>query len=118
MGLTPRRPAVLPVLVRPVPRLLDARSRRRRGPGYLCHPRRRHDQHRPAAVPARPRRTVVFATPTYALHLAELAAKEGIDLAGSPVRALVVAGEPGGNIPATRERIEAVWGAASSTTTA
>jgi phenylacetate-CoA ligase len=55
--------------------------------------------------------TVVFATPTYALHLAELAAKEGIDLAGSPVRALVVAGEPGGNIPATRERIEAVWGA-------
>ena len=55
--------------------------------------------------------TVVFATPTYALHLAELAAKEGIDLAASPVRALVVAGEPGGNIPATRERIEAVWGA-------
>ncbi len=55
--------------------------------------------------------TVVFATPTYALHLAELAAKEGIDLAGSSVRALVVAGEPGGNIPATRERIEAVWGA-------
>ena len=55
--------------------------------------------------------TVVFATPTYALHLAELAAKEGIDLAASPVRALVVAGEPGGNIPATRERIAAVWGA-------
>jgi phenylacetate-CoA ligase len=55
--------------------------------------------------------TVVFATPTYALHLAELAAKEGIDLARSPVRAVVVAGEPGGNIPATRERIETVWGA-------
>ncbi|MBA4188782.1 MAG: CoF synthetase [Planctomycetaceae bacterium] len=55
--------------------------------------------------------TVVFATPTYALHLAELAAKEGIDLANGPVRAVVVAGEPGGNIPATRERIETVWGA-------
>ncbi len=55
--------------------------------------------------------TIVFATPTYALHLAELAAKEGIDLAGSPVRALVVAGEPGGTIPATRKRIETVWGA-------
>jgi len=54
---------------------------------------------------------VVFATPTYALHLAELAAKEGIDLARSAVRALVVAGEPGGNIPATRKRIETVWGA-------
>ncbi|HVK18033.1 MAG TPA: AMP-binding protein [Fimbriiglobus sp.] len=57
------------------------------------------------------RATVVFATPTYALHLAELAAAEGIDLAGSDVRAVVVAGEPGGNIPATRERIEEVWGA-------
>ncbi len=57
------------------------------------------------------RATVVFATPTYALHLAELAAREGIDLAGSGVRAVVVAGEPGGNIPATRKRIEQVWGA-------
>ncbi len=55
--------------------------------------------------------TVIFATPTYALHLAELAAKEGIDLAGSPVRAIVVAGEPGGNIPETRKRIQEVWGA-------
>lgn len=55
--------------------------------------------------------TVVFATPTYALHLAELAAKEGIDLAASSVRMLVVAGEPGGTIPATRQRIEEVWGA-------
>ena len=48
--------------------------------------------------------TVVFATPTYALHLAELAAKENIDLAGSSVRAVVVAGEHGGTIPATRSR--------------
>ena len=55
--------------------------------------------------------TVVCCTPTYALHLAELAAAEGIDLASSSVRALVVAGEPGGSIPSTRERIESVWGA-------
>jgi phenylacetate-CoA ligase len=55
--------------------------------------------------------TVVCCTPTYALHLAELAAQEGIDLAGSTVRALIVAGEPGGAIPATRQRIESVWGA-------
>ncbi|HXD86800.1 MAG TPA: AMP-binding protein [Urbifossiella sp.] len=55
--------------------------------------------------------TVIFATPTYALHLAELAAAEGIDLAGSSVRMVVVAGEPGGTIPATRQRIEQVWGA-------
>lgn len=55
--------------------------------------------------------TVVCCTPTYALHLAELAAKESIDLAGSAVRAVIVAGEPGGSIPATRQRIESVWGA-------
>jgi phenylacetate-CoA ligase len=55
--------------------------------------------------------TVVFCTPTYALRLAESAQEEGIDLAGSSVRALVVAGEPGGSIPATRGRIETAWGA-------
>jgi phenylacetate-CoA ligase len=55
--------------------------------------------------------TVVFCTPTYALRLAEVARAEGIDLASSPVRALVVAGEPGGSIPATRARIEGGWGA-------
>src|SRR5262245_10842636 len=55
--------------------------------------------------------TVVLCTPTYALRLAETAKKEGEDLAASPVRALIVAGEPGGSIPATRKRIEAAWGA-------
>ncbi len=55
--------------------------------------------------------TVVCCTPTYALHLAELASKEGIDLKSSAVRAIIVAGEPGGCIPATRQRIETVWGA-------
>lgn len=55
--------------------------------------------------------TVVFATPTYALHLAEVAAKEGVDLRGSKVRALVVAGEPGGHIPETRAALESAWGA-------
>jgi phenylacetate-CoA ligase len=55
--------------------------------------------------------TVVLCTPTYALRLAEVAQSEGIDLAGSPVRKLIVAGEPGGSIPATRGRIESAWGA-------
>jgi len=55
--------------------------------------------------------TVVLCTPTYALRLAEVAAEEGIDLASSAVRALIVAGEPGGSIPAIRDRIEARWGA-------
>jgi phenylacetate-CoA ligase len=55
--------------------------------------------------------TVVCCTPTYALHLVEVAAAEGVSLRESPVRVLIVAGEPGGSIPATRKRIEEAWGA-------
>lgn len=55
--------------------------------------------------------TVVCCTPTYALRLAEVAKSEGIDLAGSAVRALIVAGEPGGAVSGIRSRIEAAWGA-------
>lgn len=55
--------------------------------------------------------TVVCCTPTYALRMAEVAATEKIDLAGSKVRLLIVAGEPGGSLPATRSAIETAWGA-------
>ena len=56
--------------------------------------------------------TVVCCTPTYALWLAEVAAREhSHPLAGNSVRVLIVAGEPGGSIPATRDRIEQAWGA-------
>lgn len=57
------------------------------------------------------RATALFCTPGYALHLAELAQAGGLDLVGSDVRVIVVAGEPGGTVPATRQRIEAAWGA-------
>lgn len=50
--------------------------------------------------------TVLCCTPTYALRLAEVAAEIGVDLAGSPLRAAVHAGEPGASIPATRDLIE------------
>ena len=52
---------------------------------------------------------VLCCTPTYALRLAEVAKSEGIDLTDSPVRTIVVAGEPGGSIPATRQRLEEAW---------
>jgi phenylacetate-CoA ligase len=55
--------------------------------------------------------TILFCTPTYALRLAETARQQGLDLAHSAVRMLIVAGEPGGSIPATRQQIESVWGA-------
>jgi phenylacetate-CoA ligase len=53
--------------------------------------------------------TVICCTPTYALRMAEVAAAEGIDIAGSAVRAIIVAGEPGGHVAGTRERIESAW---------
>ena len=53
--------------------------------------------------------TVLCCTPTYALHLAEVAAREGLDLAASQVRKIFVAGEPGGSVSAVRERISAAW---------
>jgi phenylacetate-CoA ligase len=59
------------------------------------------------------RATVVLCTPTYALRLAEVARQQGIVLGpeapGYAVRALIVAGEPGGSIPLTRARIEQAW---------
>ena len=58
--------------------------------------------------------TVVCCTPTYALWLAEIAAQDESavgKLSDYGVRVLIVAGEPGGSIPATRERIEHAWGA-------
>lgn len=57
------------------------------------------------------RPTAVLCTPTYALHMAEAAARESIDLRATGVRMLIVAGEPGGSIPATRARIEGAFGA-------
>jgi phenylacetate-CoA ligase len=51
-------------------------------------------------------------TPTYALHLAQAAQEAGIDLAKEArVHTIIVAGEPGGSIPATRARIESAWNA-------
>jgi phenylacetate-CoA ligase len=55
--------------------------------------------------------TVVCCTPTYALRLIEVASEVGGALTDNSVRVLIVAGEPGGNIPATRQRIESGWGA-------
>lgn len=55
------------------------------------------------------RATILCCTPTYALRLAEVAEGNGIDIAASDVRAIVVAGEPGGSIPATRRRMEEAW---------
>ncbi len=58
--------------------------------------------------------TVICCTPTYALRLLDVAGEmSGLaaDLSASSVRMLIVAGEPGGSIATTRQRIETGWGA-------
>ncbi len=50
-------------------------------------------------------------TPSYAAYLIEAAADRGLDLAGSSVARVLVAGEPGGGEPAFRAMLEAGWGA-------
>jgi phenylacetate-CoA ligase len=55
--------------------------------------------------------TVMCCTPTYALHLASVARKEGFDLRSIPMRVVINAGEPGASVLHTKQRIEAAWGA-------
>jgi phenylacetate-CoA ligase len=54
--------------------------------------------------------TVLLCTPTYAIHLAEVAQREKIDLSQTSVRSIIVAGEPGGSIAANRRCISESWG--------
>jgi phenylacetate-CoA ligase len=55
--------------------------------------------------------TVLGCTPSYALFLAEAAAKKGIDLAKEgKLRITWHTGEPGASIPATKAKIEAAFG--------
>ncbi len=55
--------------------------------------------------------SVLFSTPSYAMHMADDAAQRGIDLVDSSIRQVFVAGEPGGSVPAIRTKIETAFGA-------
>jgi phenylacetate-CoA ligase len=56
--------------------------------------------------------TAIWTTPSYAWYLGETAVKEGIDPKKDlNIKRIFVAGEPGGSIPETRQRIETLWGA-------
>ena len=57
------------------------------------------------------RPTALFSTITYPVHLAETAAERGLDPRSLGLAKLVVTGEPGGQIAATRRRLEELWGA-------
>jgi phenylacetate-CoA ligase len=56
------------------------------------------------------RPTAFYATPSYALHFAETARREGLDPKALGLRVLFFSGEPGAGIPATKREIEATFG--------
>lgn len=56
------------------------------------------------------RPTMVIGTPTYLLHLAEIANREGLDIRKAGVRVLAGGGEPGLSVPVTRDRLREAWG--------
>ncbi len=55
--------------------------------------------------------TVLCCTPSYALHLLDVAAEYDFDMSELNIRTTIHAGEPGANIPAVKQRIEAGWSA-------
>lgn len=55
--------------------------------------------------------TILCGTPSFITYLAEEVRKRGLDPTASSVRGIMVGGEPGASVPATRARIEALWGA-------
>jgi phenylacetate-CoA ligase len=56
--------------------------------------------------------TIIWTTPSYAWYLGETAKKNGIDPAKDlAINKIIVAGEAGGSIEATRSAIEELWGA-------
>jgi phenylacetate-CoA ligase len=58
------------------------------------------------------RPTAFYGTPSYALHFAETARREGVDPKSFGLRTLFFSGEPGAGIPATRRLIEETFGGA------
>jgi phenylacetate-CoA ligase len=57
------------------------------------------------------RPTALYGTPSYALHLAEVARSEGYDPRDFGLRILFFSGEPGASIPSIRQRLENDYGA-------
>ena len=55
--------------------------------------------------------TVLLSTPTYALRMADVADRIGVNISAAGIRRTIHAGEPGASIPATRDAIEAAYSA-------
>ena len=81
--------------------------------GAHCVPGGGMSSHQRLALIEAAKPGVLCCTPTYALRLAEVAEAERPEapLTASGVHTIIVAGEPGGSLPAVRARIERAWGA-------
>jgi phenylacetate-CoA ligase len=55
--------------------------------------------------------SALYATPSFALHLAEVARSEGYDPRTFGLRTMFFSGEPGASVPGVRERLEAAYDA-------
>jgi len=55
--------------------------------------------------------TVFYGTPTFALHLADTAIKEGLDPRKFGLQRLFFSGEPGASIPSVRDKLMEIYGA-------
>lgn len=55
--------------------------------------------------------TAFYGTPTYALHLAQVAADEGLNPRDFKLKIMFFSGEPGASIPGVRGKIEELYGA-------
>lgn len=51
---------------------------------------------------------VLCCTPTYGVRLGEVAIEEGLDIHRAGIKTVIVAGEPGANVPAIRAKLEAL----------
>jgi len=55
--------------------------------------------------------TAFYGTPTYALHLAQIAQDEGLNPRDFELKIMFFSGEPGASIPGVRDKIEDIYGA-------
>jgi phenylacetate-CoA ligase len=79
--------------------------------GATCIPSGNQDTDRQIATIFDCGSTVLFGTPSFITHLAAEMERRGLDAAQSQVRLIVVGGEVGASVPATRHRIERLWNA-------
>jgi phenylacetate-CoA ligase len=78
--------------------------------GASCFPIGANDTQRHVELLFRLGSTVLEATPSYVLHMAEVARSLGYDPASSALQRVVVGGEAGGSIPSTRRKLIEAWG--------